>query len=213
MNEKTRNKMEADAIDPIDQFLSVFGEIIGDLQLQLDEDQQCKLVEAETRLRDESKKSRMQLDDMKQRAAHAQQAFMEKHNQFERLKSELPDQAREQFVMKVIPVCDQFDAALKNDQDVDSQWLQGFRMIAKNLEKALSDAGFERFEPQPGSTPDPASAEVVHLLPSSEHENGEILTVLHPGYRSSSNGRIVRCAQVIIAKPVVDADNDKESVS
>jgi len=102
--------------------------------------------------------------------------------------------ANEALVARIVPVLDDFDAALAH---LDGEASKGVRMVRDNLWKALSAAGLEEI-PAAGQSFDPYVHECLQQVPDPDLEDGIVKEVVRKGYRLQD--RILRPAQVIVVK-------------
>ena len=103
--------------------------------------------------------------------------------------------ANEALLLRLIPVLDDFDAALAH---LDGDASKGVRMVHDNLMKALAAAGFEEI-PAAGGPFDPYVHDCVQQVPDAGLMDGMVMVVVRKGYRLPY--RILRPAQVIVVKP------------
>ena len=80
--------------------------------------------------------------------------------------------------------------------DEMKSWLDGFKMIRKNLDKKLTDLGVE--EVDCSGKFDPNLHEALMQVESEDHKHGEIVQVVSPGYLFG--GVVIRHAKVSVAK-------------
>jgi molecular chaperone GrpE len=110
--------------------------------------------------------------------------------------------ANEALMQKLIPVMDNFEAALAAVQttggDSAKSLLTGVSMIHQQLKGVLTEAGLEEIEAH-GKPFDPNIHEAVSEAESAEHPEGHVMQQLRKGYRLRE--RLLRPATVIVAKP------------
>jgi molecular chaperone GrpE len=110
--------------------------------------------------------------------------------------------ANEGLMQKLIPVMDNFEAALNSvpagGADNTQSLLTGVSMIHQQLKSALTEAGLEEVESH-GKPFDPNIHEAVSQAESTEHPEGHVMQQLRKGYRLRE--RLLRPATVIVAKP------------
>ena len=102
--------------------------------------------------------------------------------------------AHEALVARLLPVLDDFDAALAG---VGGDSAKGLRMVYDNLVKALREAGLQEI-PSEGQAFDPYVHDAVQRVPDPELEDGTVKEVVRKGYRLQD--RILRPAQVVVVK-------------
>ncbi len=102
--------------------------------------------------------------------------------------------ANEALLARLLPVLDDFDAALAH---LDGEASKGVKMVQDNLWKALHAAGVEEI-PAKGQRFDPYVHDCVQQVPDPDQEDGVVKEVVRKGYRLPD--RILRPAQVIVVK-------------
>lgn len=109
--------------------------------------------------------------------------------------------ANEGLMQKLIPVLDNFEAALNavqtGGQENAQSLLTGVSMIHQQLKSVLTEAGLEEVEAH-GKPFDPNFHEAVSQAESAEHPEGHVMQQLRRGYRLRE--RLLRPATVIVAK-------------
>ncbi len=100
--------------------------------------------------------------------------------------------ANEALLVRLIPVLDDFDAALAH---LDGEASKGVQMVHDNLLKALSAAGLEEI-PADGQAFDPYVHDCIQQVPDPDLKDGTVKEVVRKGYRLPD--RILRPAQVIV---------------
>ena len=109
--------------------------------------------------------------------------------------------ANEGLLEKLVPVLDNFDAALSAAQTSSAggaQSLQtGVAMIFQQLKKVLTESGLEEIDAT-GQTFDPNLHEAVSQQESKDVPEGNVLQQLRKGYKLRD--RLLRPATVVVAK-------------
>ena len=123
-----------------------------------------------------------------------------------REKQDATKYANESLLQKLIPVVDNFEAALaaSNTTNASSESLQtGVNMIYTQLKSALADAGLEEIDAN--SQPfDPNFHEAVSQKETSDVPEGHVVQQLRKGYKLRD--RLIRPATVIVAnKPATNS--------
>jgi molecular chaperone GrpE len=97
------------------------------------------------------------------------------------------------------PVLDDLERALKEWAAAPdpSQWAEGVELIYRKGIAALEAEGITLIEPAEGTTFDPNEHEAVAREIRPDRQDGEILEVVHRGYRMGD--RVLRPAQVRVA--------------
>lgn len=105
-------------------------------------------------------------------------------------------EGRSDIMVKLFPIGDNIDRALAvcNDENMK----KGLEMVKTSFEKLLADEGIEGFDPT-GEEFDSTTSAAIAALPAEEGEaEGTVKQTFLKGYRK--NGKILRFAQVIVAK-------------
>ena len=105
-------------------------------------------------------------------------------------------EGRSDIMVKLFPIGDNIDRALAvcNDENMK----KGLEMIKTSFDKLLADEGIEGFDPT-GEEFDSTTSAAIAALPAEEGEaEGTVKQTFLKGYRK--NGKILRFAQVIVAK-------------
>lgn len=109
--------------------------------------------------------------------------------------------ANEALMQKLLPVLDNFEAALaavqSSNQESAQSLLTGVSMIQQQLKSILTESGLEEIEAQ-GKPFDPNFHEAVSQAESPEHPEGHVMQQLRRGYRLRD--RLLRPATVIVSK-------------
>lgn len=108
--------------------------------------------------------------------------------------------ADEALLARLLPVLDDFDAALAN---LDGEAAKGVRMVHERLLKALGEGGLQEI-PAKGQTFDPYVHDCVQQVPDSGLADGLVKEVVRKGYRVQE--RVLRPAQVIVVKNGGESD-------
>jgi molecular chaperone GrpE len=118
-----------------------------------------------------------------------------------REKQEATKYANESLLQKLIPVIDNFEAALAsaaNAQNPAADSFQtGVNMIYTQLKTTLADAGLEVIDAT-GQTFDPNFHEAVSQQETAEVPEGQVVQQLRKGYKLKD--RLIRPATVVVAK-------------
>jgi len=103
------------------------------------------------------------------------------------------------IVRRYLEVLDDLERALKNrPADGDgAAWAGGIDLIYRKLLAALEAEGVQQMNAE-GQVFDPTQHEAISQEPSPEHESGQIIEVIKPGYLVSD--RVLRPALVRVAQ-------------
>ncbi|MDO5112494.1 MAG: nucleotide exchange factor GrpE [Clostridia bacterium] len=99
-------------------------------------------------------------------------------------------------IKALLPVLDNFDRAMENIENVDPAWVDGLRLVQKQLLDALAKFGLEEIGAE--GKFDPNLHEAVMQQETEGVESGTIVMVMQKGYKVKD--RIVRHSMVGVAK-------------
>jgi molecular chaperone GrpE len=109
--------------------------------------------------------------------------------------------ATESLMQKLLPILDNFEAALaavqSSNAESNQSLLTGVSMIQQQLKSVLTEGGLEEIEAH-GKPFDPNLHEAVSQAESTEHPEGNVMQQLRKGYRLRD--RLLRPATVIVSK-------------
>jgi molecular chaperone GrpE len=110
----------------------------------------------------------------------------------------LAREANVSFLLRLLPVLDDFERALANASptELQSSWGQGVQLVERNLRGVLGAEDVQRIDAA-GAEFDPREHEALGSQPTTEVAEGHVLHVVRPGYRKGD--RVIRPAQVIVA--------------
>jgi molecular chaperone GrpE len=152
-----------------------------------------------------------QLEELKSRAATADEHWdklLRTTADFENFKKRATREkqdaikfANESLIQKLIPVLDNFDAALAAAQnssaDAKQSLRDGIAMIHQQFRNTLVESGLEEVDAS-GQTFDPNLHEAVSQRETSDAPEGQVLQQLRRGYKLRD--RLLRPASVVVAK-------------
>ena len=105
--------------------------------------------------------------------------------------------ARIGVIREILPVVDNLERALSVAPDGEGDaFVEGVRLVYRELEGALARAGVEAIEPK-GDTFDPNLHEALSMRPQDGAESGTVVDVIEKGYRTADT--VVRPARVVVA--------------
>lgn len=152
-----------------------------------------------------------QLDELKQRAAKADDNWdrlLRTTADFDNFKKRAAREkqdaikfANESLLQKLIPVLDNFDAALAAAHNATTEAAQsmqtGVNMIYQQLKSVLAEAGLEEVDAT-GKTFDPNFHEAVSQREVAELPEGQVVQQMRKGYKFRE--RLLRPASVVVSK-------------
>ena len=113
--------------------------------------------------------------------------------------------ANENIITRLFPIVDNFDMALDAMEKAEDKTavMNGIRLVQKEFHRVLDDNGVERIKTV-GEMFDPNMHEAVTALETEVVPDGQIIEEVRTGYLL--NGRLLRAAQVVVAKNDNDTD-------
>lgn len=105
------------------------------------------------------------------------------------------------LMIKLLAVLDDLERALDHipASAEESGWLEGIRVIDRNLRTLLEAEGVTRIDAD-GKTFDPWEHEAMFAVNEPGKQEGTVVTVIRPGYKL--HGKVLRAAQVAVAQGV-----------
>src|SRR4051812_30590239 len=105
--------------------------------------------------------------------------------------------ARIGVIREILPVIDNLERALGVAPEGDGDaFVEGVRLVYRELEGALARAGIQAIEPK-GETFDPNVHEALSMQPQEGAESGSVIDVAEKGYRTAD--AVIRPARVVVA--------------
>lgn len=149
---------------------------------------------------DELAELRGQLSSLNERHLRLAAEFDNYRKRTDRERQELEARSQARLASVLLDAVDDMKrvAALDGDSASTESLLEGFRLVERKLDQALSSAGLERIEAE-GQRFDPEIMEALMTVPAeSEAEEDVVADVLQPGYRFG--GHLLRPARVRVKK-------------
>ncbi len=129
----------------------------------------------------------------------------------ERERAEVYQYAADALIVRFLAVLDDFERALKDKPELTGEaahWAAGIALIYRKLQAVLEAQGITRMEAE-GQTFDPRLHEAVTHEESDEHEDGQVIETLQPGYLRGE--RVIRPAIVRVARASGDNREQEDS--
>jgi molecular chaperone GrpE len=103
------------------------------------------------------------------------------------------------LIKHFLEIADDLERALKNrpQENEGNQWANGIELIYRKLMATIEAEGVTRIQPD-GQFFDPNFHEAISQEDSQQHESGQIIEVLVPGYQIGD--RVLRPARVRVAR-------------
>jgi molecular chaperone GrpE len=149
-------------------------------------------------LRGELAEIEQKADEYLRLAQRTQADFINYRRRVEEERAQQTRDANVAYLLKLLPVLDDFERAMANaaPSDLESPWGQGVQLVERNLRGLLAAENLERI-PAEGAEFDPREHEAVGSQPTQDVPEGHVLHVVRQGYRKGD--RVIRPAQVIVA--------------
>ena len=106
------------------------------------------------------------------------------------------EEGKRDCIKALLPVLDNFERALDNEQASDESWREGVRLVNRQLHDLLEKQGLSIIEADGKFDPNMHEAVMQEKVDGSE--SGDILAVLQKGYRVGD--RIIRHSMVKVAE-------------
>ena len=151
-------------------------------------------------------------EELLQTLVRRQADFENYRKRIERERLEEAQRSVARLIEALLPVLDAFERALAaHDDPAYEDYRKGFELIYRQLWDAFERQGLNRIEAE-GKTFDPHLHHAVERVESEDHEDGEVLEVLQPGYRLRD--KVLRPAAVRVAvHPAEPASEASERVN
>jgi molecular chaperone GrpE len=102
-----------------------------------------------------------------------------------------------EFLRNFLPLMDNFQRSLESVKSDSTPFVEGIRLVRRELEDVLKSAGLKRI-PTVGEVFDPQIHEAVASEPCEEDQDGRITRELRSGFQMGD--LVVRVAQVLVGK-------------
>lgn len=148
-----------------------------------------------------------EIDSLRKELEEQKDGWLRTRADFENYKKRVQRDAARSYqdamtsVLKVfLSVSDDLERALKNQPEgkqVES-WVNGIELIHQKLMTQMKNLGVERLDVKPGDEFDPNIHEAITQEEHADYEEGQVIDVIQPGYKTSE--RIIRPAMVRVAR-------------
>ena len=163
-------------------------------------------------LADQLAAAQAEKEELRHTLVRRQADFENYRKRIERERLEEAQRSVARLIEALLPVLDAFERALAaHDDPAYEDYRKGFELIYRQLWDAFERQGLNRIEAE-GKTFDPHLHHAVERVESEDHEDGEVLEVLQPGYRLRD--KVLRPAAVRVAvHPAEPASEASEQVN
>jgi molecular chaperone GrpE len=112
---------------------------------------------------------------------------------------ELRRTANSHLLLQILSFLDDLDRALAlvSDDAVAPGWLEGLRLVRRNMDNILDLEGVSKIEAE-GQPFEPWEFEAVQYQETEDVEEGRVIEVVRNGYKH--HDKVLRAAQVVVAK-------------
>ena len=145
--------------------------------------------------------------DFEAKIAEANEKYLRLYSEFDNYrkrtikeKSEIIKTAAEDLFKAILPVIDDFDRAMKANEEVDDSKVikEGVQLIYNKLKNATQQKGLTSFETK-GETFDPDFMEAITNVPAADDsQKGKVIDEVEKGYKLGD--KVIRFAKVVIAQ-------------
>lgn len=172
-------------------------EVEEDLEDKTNSNKEVEEESKDDKLEEDIDKIKEELEEVKSRYVRLQADFVNYKNRVEKEKDGLVNYGIETIASQILPVLDNFERALASEEDKDSSFYNGIKMIEEQLIEVLEKNGVKEIE----ALHEPFNHDYHHAVVTEESEDWEegiVLDILQKGY--SLNDKVIRPAMVKVAK-------------
>ena len=161
-------------------------------------------------LREELEEALREKDQFRSMAQRAQADLINSRRRADEERDELRRGANSQLLLKILSVVDDLGRAIDHtsEEAVESGWLDGLRLVQRNLENLLVSEGVTKIEAE-GQPFEPWGHEAVYYEESADGPEGMVVRVIREGFKL--HDRVLRAAQVTVSK--APQTNDESELS
>lgn len=150
-----------------------------------------------------------ELEELKKRAAQSDEfknKWLKVHAEYDNTRKRIEKEkfdhmkfANEDIIAKLFPIVDNFDMALvaMDKADDKAAVMDGIKLVQKEFHRILEENGVEKIKTE-GEKFDPNVHEAVQVVETEDNPDDTVVEEVRSGY--VLNGRLLRPAQVIVAK-------------
>lgn len=138
-----------------------------------------------------------QIRDLSNKFLRLQADFANYKKRTDKEKKGLVEYGVETFVCELLPILDNFERALKSEEDKESSLYEGVQMIYNQLLDLLAKNDIKEIDAL-NNPFDPNFHHAVSMEESEEHKEGTIIQILQKGY--ILNDKVIRPSMVIVSQ-------------
>lgn len=150
--------------------------------------------------KDKQNKSQIEIDEFKTSLQRVQADFDNYRKRAEEQKLSLLKYANEDLILQILPVLDNFQRSTEHiPAEIESNnWVQGMKLVEKQLEDILSQSGLKKVEAKIGDDFNPQLHEAISCEKSDKLAEDKILQIISDGY--TLNDKVIRHSKVKVCK-------------
>ena len=186
---ENRKKDDKDPVEPKPEKNEAEEELVPEETVTLKQDEFQQVRDHITKLEGER-------DEMKNLAQRVQADFDNFRRRNASVYADSLAEGERNVIKELLPVIDNFERALNNSENVDQNYVEGVRLVYKQLMDVLTKKGLEEIDAS--GKFDPELHNAVMQGESDDAESGDILEVFQKGYKVKD--RIIRHSMVKVAK-------------
>lgn len=150
--------------------------------------------------KDKQNKSEIAINELKASLLRAQADFDNYRKRADEQKLNLLKFANEDLILEILPVLDNFRRSTEHipTEIQDNNWVQGMKLVEKQLEDILAQSGLKKIEVKVGDQFDPQLHEAISCEKSDKFTEDKILQIIEDGH--TLNDKVIRHAKVKVCK-------------
>ena len=167
-------------------------------------------AEESSQMREELEEALREKDQFRAMAMRAQADLANFKRRAAEERQEARRTANSDMILKVLSVLDDLERALAliPEDAVAEGWLDGLRLVKRNIDHVLESEGVSRIEAE-GKPFAPWEHEAVTFEEAADREDDTVVRVVREGYRLRD--RVLRAAQVVVSRaPVSDGESEAD---
>lgn len=171
-------------------------------QKQNEEVKKHSQVKPEVEEQASKKDGKTEKEDYKTKFMHVSADFLNFKKRIEKEKNDWGYFAQSDIISNFLPFADDLDRAIKAGEKMDidnvkkEAWLNGFKIIEKNLKKVFDDLKITPIDCS--GKFDPEYHEALLQVENKDKKSNEIVDVVHKGYMFKD--KVLKHAKVVVAK-------------
>lgn len=150
--------------------------------------------------KDKHNKSQIELNELKASLLRVQADFENFRKRTDQQKIDLLKYANEELILEILPVLDNFRRSTDHipAEIQNNNWVQGMKLVEKQLEDILSQSGLKKIEIKIGDDFNPLLHEAVTCEKSNQFAEDKTLQIIQDGY--TLNNKVIRPTKVKVCK-------------